>query len=493
MRHYCLDWPDLPARAFQRAPGKNRPATLEGGGKGGGGSAPSYPDPNTVAQATTATNTATAAYNKALNLNNYSNPFGSQQTTQIGTDPTTGAPIYNTSISANPQLTAQMNGLFGQTAQSGQTLQNASNGINGSIGGLNNSVGGVNGSIGGVNGSIAGTGNALNGLMGIPGQYNGLNQSMAGIGTQFAGLQNQLSPAQAAQAQTQGQDAAYKAQTQYLDPQFSQQKESLDAQLANQGLTPGSEAYNNAMTNFGNTKQNAYSNAANQAVMTGSQIGTQNLQNQISGINTQAGLLGSQMGVMQNQGNNIAQEGNAYLQQGGLYGQQANMYGQQANMYGQQAGMYGQQAGMYGQQAGMSQLPYSNLQTIAGMIPGYSGTSQSAASPADIAGLYNNQYQSKLAGYNAQQSSSNNMMSGLFGLGSSAMMGYMMSDRRAKRDIRRIGTWANGLGVYTYRYMWEKGARHLGFMADEVRRIAPAAVVRFADGYDRVSYVLAIR
>lgn len=408
--------------------------TLYGGGGKGGGSAPSYPDPNVVAQATTNTNENTAAFNKALNLNNYSNPFGSQQSTQVGTDPTTGAPIYNTTVSANPQLTAQMNALFGQTGQSAQTLQNSMGGINRSLNGIGDTIG----------------------------QYNGLNMAMGGIGQQLGSLRSQLSPSAAAQAQQQGQDAAYKAQTQYLDPQFAQQGESLSAQLANQGLTPGSQAYNNAMTNFNNTKQNAYSNASNQAIMTGSQLGAQNLQNQIAGINTNAGLLNNQLGVMQSQGANV----------------------------GQEAGLYGQQAGLFGQQAGLSQLPYSNLNTIASMIPGYSGTGQSSASPADIAGLYNNQYQSQLAGYNAGQSSSNSMMSGLFGLGSSAAMGYMMSDRRAKRDIRRVGTFPNGLPVYTYRYVGDN-VLHLGFMADEVRKVAPHAVLRGADGFDRVNYRLA--
>lgn len=437
MRHYCLDWPDLPAKAFQRAPGKNRPATLEGGGKGGGGSAPSYPDPNVVAQATTNTNENTAAYNKALNLNNYSNPFGSQQTTQTGTDPTTGAPIYNTSISANPQLQSALGSLLGQTGNSGAINSNALNGLMG----LGQTLG-----------------NASAWSQGIGSQFQGLNSAVNG-------LQGQLSQGQAQSAQLAGQDAAYKSQTQYLDPQFSQQGESLSASLANQGLAPGSEAYNNAMTNFNNTKQQAYSNAQNQAIMTGSQLGAQNLQNQISGINTQAGL----------------------------YGLQGNMLGGALNSLNASNAAVGQQAGLYGQQVGIGQAPYSNLQTIAGMIPGYSGTSQSAANPADIAGLYNNQYQSQLAGYNAGQSSSNSMMSGLFGLGSSALLAYGMSDRRMKRDIRRIGSWANGLGVYTYRYMWEKAGRHIGFMADEVRKIAPAAVLRFADGFDRVSYVLAVR
>jgi hypothetical protein len=404
-----------------------------GGGKGGG-SAPSYPDPNVVAQATTNTNENTAAFNKALNLNNYSNPFGSQQSTQVGTDPTTGAPIYNTAVSANPQLQNALSGLLGQTGNSGSTNAAASAG-----------------------------------LWGLNGQLNTIGNQQQALGTGFnnlsgltTGLAGQLNQGQASQAQQKGQNAAYAAQTQYLDPQFSQQGESLSAQLANQGLTPGSQAYNNAMTNFNNTKQNAYSNAANQAIMTGSQLGAQNLQNQISGINTQAGL----------------------------YSQAGNLLQGQMGALGANANVIGQQAGLYGQQVGIGQTPYSNLNSIASMIPGYSGTGQSSASPADIAGLYNNQYQSQLAGSNASQSSSNSMMSGLFGLGSSALMGYMMSDRRAKRDIKRVGTFPNGLPVYTYRYIGDK-VLHLGFMADEVRKVAPHAVLRGADGFDRVNYRLA--
>jgi hypothetical protein len=522
--------------------------TFYGGGKGGGGSAPSYPDPTKVAAATTQTNTDTAAYNKALNLNNYSNLFGSQQSTQTGTDPTTGAPIYNTQTSVNPQI----QGLFNQTlgaAGYGNAINNNSlaglqnlsnqygglnNGLSGLVGdsqGLTQNLNDVKSQYNGLNQGIAGLGSQYQGLnqnIGqLGGQYQGLNQNISQLGGQYSGLQGQLSginssidPNAGKLAQQQGQDAAYKAQTQYLDPQFSQQGESLGAQLANQGLTPGSQAYNNAMTNFNNTKQQAYSNAQNQAIMTGSQIGAQSLNNQLNAASTKAGLVGQQGGMVGNQaglfglqGQNLGAQSGLYGQQGQNLGAQAGLYGQQgsnlgaqagiigqqgsnlgaqAGMYGQMGGNLGQQGSIYGQQVGIGQLPFSNMGSVASMIPGYTGTGQSSAAPADIAGLYNNQYQSQLAGYNAGQSSSNNMMSGLFGLGSAGIMGMMMSDRRAKRSIKRVGTWANGLGVYTYRYMWEpKNIRHLGFMADEVRKIAPQAVRRGADGFDRVNYQLA--
>jgi hypothetical protein len=422
-----------------------------GGGKGGGGGGgPSYPDPNVVANATTQTNEQTAAYNKALNLNNYSNPFGSQQSQQIGTDPNTGAPIYNTSVTANPQLQSALNSLLGEAGQSGAINAQAQSGINGLFGNFGN-----------LNQSLGGLGS----------QYSALSPQYSALSQGLGSLAGQLNQGQAAAAQQQGQNAAYAAQTQYLDPQFSQQKESLDASLANSGLTPGSEAYNNAMTNYNNTKQQAYSNAQNQAIMTGSQIGAQNLQNQIAGINTQAGLYG---------------------QQAGLLGNQAGLLGAQAGLYGQMGSNLGQQGSLLGQSVGIGQVPYSNLQSIASMIPGYSGTGQSGASPADIAGLYNNQYQSQLANYNAGQASSNNTMSGLFGLGSAGLLAYGLSDRRAKRNIRRVGTFPNGLPVYSYRYAWEpENVVHIGFMADEVRKVAPHAVLRGADGFDRVCYRMA--
>ncbi|MBU9443816.1 tail fiber domain-containing protein [Burkholderia multivorans] len=332
------DTPDLPLHAFRRLPGHARPATLEGGGKGG--DAPSAPDPWQTAAATTFTNQQSAAYNKALNLNNYSNPFGSQQTTQVGRDPNTGAPIYGTTITANPQLQGMLTGLLGQVGQSGSINQNA-----------------------------------MNGLSGLAGLYQGLNQQLSALGSS-------MNPQAAQQAQQQGQNAAYAAQTQYLDPQFAQQKTALDAQLANQGLTQGSEAYNNAQNNFALQRQRAYSDAANQSILTGSQIGSQNLQNQLANLQSQSGLLG---------------------------------------MMGQNLG---QQAGLYGQQVGIGQAPYSNLQTIAQMIPGYSGTGQSAAAPADIAGYMNNAYQAQLAGHNADVSSANSTMGTLGMLGGAAMIAF---------------------------------------------------------------------
>jgi hypothetical protein len=77
-------------------------------------------------------------------------------------------------------------------------------------------------------------------------------------------------------------------------------------------------------------------------------------------------------------------------------------------------------------------------------------------------------------------------------LGGWARGGFPMpSDRRAKEDIRRIGTADNGLPIYVYRYKGQR-THQIGFMADEVREVRPEAVVNVG-GLDHVRYDLAVR
>lgn len=349
MRHSwsISDSPDLPIRAFRKALGKNRPETLEGG-KGG---APQAPDPYATSDAQTRMNQATAAYNKALNLNNFTNPFGSQQTVISGYDPS-GAPIYQTNISANSGVLGAAGNLLGDIQNSSAINQNV-------LGGLQD-------------------------LSGYLGNIGGQSQTIA---SKYGDLANTLDQDAAQRAQQQGQNAAYAAQAQYLDPQFSQQAESLSAKLAAQGLAPGSQAYNNAMLNFQNEKQRAYSNAQNQSILTGSQLGTQNWQNQLAGLQAQGGLLQGQLGALGNDMNSI-----------------------------------NQRASLLGQMSGVGQLPYSNLQSVASLIPGYSGIGQSGSNAADIMGAMNNQYQGQLGQYNARQQSANATTSSLAGLAGTAAM-----------------------------------------------------------------------
>jgi endosialidase-like protein len=72
-----------------------------------------------------------------------------------------------------------------------------------------------------------------------------------------------------------------------------------------------------------------------------------------------------------------------------------------------------------------------------------------------------------------------------------AKVGLMkkVSDIRLKTDVRRVGTAAHGLPLYTFRYIGEPGL-HEGVMAQDVLGVMPEAVSVAADGYYRVDYEL---
>ena len=61
------------------------------------------------------------------------------------------------------------------------------------------------------------------------------------------------------------------------------------------------------------------------------------------------------------------------------------------------------------------------------------------------------------------------------------------SDIRLKTDIRRIGTAAHNLPLYTFSYLDEDGV-YEGVMAQDVMNVMPAAVIVGEDGFYRVNY-----
>jgi hypothetical protein len=118
--------------------------------------------------------------------------------------------------------------------------------------------------------------------------------------------------------------------------------------------------------------------------------------------------------------------------------------------------------------------------------PTFAANPNTSVAGTDVAGITQNSYLD--ANQQAQQSVAGNnaMMGGLFSLaGTGATAAIKYSDRRLKRNIERIGTW-NGLGLYSYRYIW--GASDIGVMADEVERVMPDAVSVDSRGFKMVDY-----
>jgi hypothetical protein len=91
--------------------------------------------------------------------------------------------------------------------------------------------------------------------------------------------------------------------------------------------------------------------------------------------------------------------------------------------------------------------------------------------------------------YNARAAQAGNLQSGLFGLGGAGIMGgaMMMSDRRVKSNIVRLGDHPLGIGWYEYDI---DGRREQGVMAQELLDVKPEAVALYPDGFYRVNYAL---
>lgn len=251
-------------------------------------------------------------------------------------------------------------------------------------------------------------------------------------------------------------------------------------QRFNQGLAAGNfanqatqQAYNQALGagRFGNEAQAQYYNQlmgqANLANQAGQQAFGQNLA--AAQFNNQALNQASALDIARMQAMNQAQG-----QQFGQNLQYANMM----NQLRQQAIAEQQQrrgmslnemnALLTGQQVGMPQMPRFNASGI--------------AETPQLLDAAKSQYQAQLDAFNAQQQGLANTMGGLSSLASTA---FMFSDRRLKRNIKRVGTHALGVGIYEYDMA---GYRQRGVIAQEVEAVRPDLVKRHASGYLMVNY-----
>jgi len=115
--------------------------------------------------------------------------------------------------------------------------------------------------------------------------------------------------------------------------------------------------------------------------------------------------------------------------------------------------------------------------------PNFVNTQQPQIPTVDYAGLVNQNYQNELGAYNQQQAQTGNIISQL-----GALPGYFLSDERAKKDKKKIGS------VKGMRYKGEPAStpKHTGLMAQEVMKKRPDAVKKGRDGLFSVNYAKAM-
>jgi len=184
---------------------------------------PPPPDPTQVAQQQTQLNQQAAGYNQALNRGSVTTPYGSQTYNYRGTDPTTGAPMWDENVSLSPEQQALYNQQTQQNLAVGQTASNL-----------------------------------------LPGVQQAYGQPV-----DTSGLQKVYGEGDLLGARQQAQDAIYNRQAAYLDPAYKERERGLETQLANKGVVEGSEAWNNARGQFGREREFDYGQARDAAIQGG--------------------------------------------------------------------------------------------------------------------------------------------------------------------------------------------------------------------------------
>lgn len=252
------------------------------------------------------------------------------------------------------------------------------------------------------------------------------------------------------------------------------QQNLAQGQFANQAVN---QAFNQQLGagQFGNdAAQQLYGMQMGQADLynrSGGQLFQQDLAAQ--NLRNQALAQASAMDIARQQANNAAQQQQFQMQMQAA--EQQNRLRQQAIAEQQlmrAMPLNEMNALLTGQQVGMPQMP------------GFQNAGR--ADTPELLNAANMQYQAALDAQNAKNAAFGNTMSGLFSLGSAALGNpFAFSDRRLKRNIKRVGTHLTGVGLYEYDIA---GYRQRGVIAQELEAVRPNLVRRHASGYLTVNY-----
>lgn len=127
----------------------------------------------------------------------------------------------------------------------------------------------------------------------------------------------------------------------------------------------------------------------------------------------------------------------------------------------------------------------NNLMALAGgsqvQLPQFQQTPQTGVAPTQIAGVdaigaANSMYGNELNAWGASQQAQGGMFGSLIGAGGTLGGAWILSDERAKENIREIGETHDGQPLYFYNYKGDPTPR-IGLMAQDVMEDKPEAVV----------------
>ena len=117
--------------------------------------------------------------------------------------------------------------------------------------------------------------------------------------------------------------------------------------------------------------------------------------------------------------------------------------------------------------------------------PNFQNVHEPTIPTTDNAGIINTNYNQKLQGYQLEQQQQQALLGGLFGLGAAGV--YKFSDRRLKKDIKKVGKTKDGQAIYSYKYKGDDTPQ-MGLMAQDVKKKHPEAVITTPSGFLAVDY-----
>lgn len=214
-----------------------------------------------------------------------------------------------------------------------------------------------------------------------------------------------------------------------LNPQIDRQRQALEQDLVNRGIRPGSSAYSAQQQDF-----------------------NQGLNDQRTSILLQGG---QEQSRLQN------------MQLAGFNAQNTQRQNALQEMLTQR------------------QAPINEILALSGQSqiqqPSFMNGPQTQVAGTDIAGITQNGYANQMNSYNSGQA----QLGGLFSAGASLIP--LLSDRRAKKDIVRIGQTDSGVPIYKFSYT-NGGPTQIGYIAQDLLESHPEAVTMGPDGFYRVCY-----
>lgn len=230
--------------------------------------------------------------------------------------------------------------------------------------------------------------------------------------------------------------------------------------------TPGLQQ---GLQNFGGMQNQALGGAIDAGL---GQIGNNFNRNIMPGINAGSAMTntsgGSRQGIAQGLAASDAnQQATDFVKQ-----MQSQNWGQQMQ----------NQLGAYNQLGGLQNQQNTAQQGALGLAPQTSNLGF-GAQYGDLSALSGLLGSPTVLGGGSTGSSQGGVGSSLGGVAEMGALGFVMSDRRLKDNIERIGSTKGGTPLYRFNYKWSQKI-HIGVMADEV----DPAITKYVCGYKAVDY-----